>query len=180
MELSAGGQCAVGLINNDSKNTSMDVKEIARILGMKEDTTEAEITERLNAMNQGKDEAANSRIRELEEKLRQMEAEKAAREKRAITTLVDAAVKAGKITVDKKQHFVELGSKVGVDSLTETLSCMNPAVKPTDVIGHHASAPGQKKFSEMDEKELKELRDNDRTVYCELYRSEFGIEPEFN
>ncbi len=178
MELSAGGQCAVGLINNESKNKSMDLKEIAKILGLREDATEAEIKEKLNDLNQGrKDEAANSRIRELEEKLRQMEAEKAVQEKKAITTLVDAAVKAGKITVEKKQHFVELGVKVGVDSLTETLSCMNPAIRPTDVIGHHSTP--QKKFSEMDENELKELRDNDRTVYCELYRREFGIEPEF-
>jgi phage head maturation protease len=178
MELSAGGQCAVGLINN-SKNTSMDVKEIAKILGLKEDATEAEIKEKLNALNrEQKDEAANSRIGELEGKLRQLEAEKAAQEKKAITTLVDDAVKAGKITIDKKQHFVELGIKVGIDSLTETLSCMNPALRPTDVIGHHPT-PGQKKFSEMGEDELRALRDNDRTAYCELYRREFGIEPEF-
>lgn len=178
MELSAGGQCAVGLINNESKNESMDLKEIAKILGLKEDATEAAIKDKLIALNQErKDDAAKSRIRELEEKLRQLEAEKAAQEKKAITTLVDAAVREGKITADKKQHFVELGCKVGVDSLTETLSCMNPAIKPTDVIGHHSTT--QKKFSEMNENELKELRDNNRTVYCELYRREFGIEPEF-
>ena len=178
MELSAGGQCAVGLINNESKNESMDLKEIAKILGLKEDATEAAIKEKLIALNQErKDEAATSRIRELEEKLRQLEAEKAAQEKKAITTLVDAAVREGKITADKKQHFVELGCKVGADSLTETLSCMNPVIKPTDFIGHHSTP--QKKFSEMDENELKELRDNDRTVYCELYRREFGIDPEF-
>ena len=64
---------------------------------------------------------------------------------------------------------MELGKKVGSAELKATLDCMNPAVKPTDFIGKGASVPADKKFSEMSESDLKELREKDPAAYATLY-----------
>lgn len=182
MELNADGHCAVGLINNiNQKNEQMEVKKIALSLGLSENATEADVNakiEALRAAEVGKKEDA--REKELIDRIAVLEAEKKEVTKKAIENLVDGAVTEKKITADKKAHFVALGEKVGVEELKTTLSCMATAVKPTDLIGGKARSNGEKKYSELSDKELKELRENDRVRYCELYEQEFGFKPELD
>ena len=52
----------------------------------------------------------------------------------AINDAVAAAIAEHRITEAQKAHFVNLGEKVGIEELRNTLSCFQPVTKPTDVI----------------------------------------------
>jgi hypothetical protein len=78
------------------------------------------------------DTAKDAEIKQLKEKLNEIN-------KKAIIDLVDKAVADKKILTGKKNHFVELGEKVGIETLKETIESMNEAVKPTDFINRGKS-----------------------------------------
>jgi hypothetical protein len=98
---------------------------------------------------------------------------------KAIENTVDIAIKAKKITADKKEHFVKLGKTSGIDVLNSTLEMLTPAVKPTDVINNSGadSKATNKKFAEMNETERVDLRENDKEQYVKLFKAEYGFEP---
>lgn len=181
MELNADGGCAVGLINQPKKESEMELKKIALQLGLAETATEAEVEARIAELNAEKPEKTeqSAEVQELKDRIAALENEKQQAETARITELVDQAVADKRITADKKDRFVELGKKIGVAELKETLSCMNPAVKPTDFI-NGGSVPADKKFSEMSESELKQLRENDKAAYEALYEKEFGFKPDMD
>ena len=182
MELNADGGCAVGLINQPKKESEMELKKIAKQLGLAETATEAEVEARIAELSAEKPEKTEqpAEVQELKDRIAALETEKQQAETARITELVDQAVAEKRITADKKNHFVELGKKVGAEQLKETLVCMNPAVKPTDFISGGGSVPADKKFSEMSESELKQLRENDKTAYEALYEKEFGFKPDMD
>jgi hypothetical protein len=182
MELNADGGCAVGLINQPKKESEMELKKIALQLGLAESATEAEVEARIAELNAEKPEKTEqpAEVQELKDRIAALENEKQQAETARITELVDQAVADKRITADKKDRFVELGKKIGVTELKETLSCMNPAMKPTDFIGNGGSVTADKKFSEMSESELKQLRENDKTAYEALYEKEFGFKPDMD
>ena len=110
--------------------------------------------------------------------MRTLKADKEAEAERNITLAVEQAVADGKITADKKAHFVELGKKAGLESLRETLKLMGGAVRPTDVITHTPSTPeGYKKLSEVPVEQLATLRKEQPAEYRKLYKAEYGMEP---
>ena len=84
------------------------------------------------------DEAAvNARLAELKgskEESDKMRAENEQLKLAQITTAVDAAVAAKKIPADKKQHFIEMGKKLGIEDLNATLDAISPAVKLSETI----------------------------------------------
>lgn len=183
VELNADGGCAVGLINQPKKESEMELKKIAKQLGLAETATEAEVEARIAELNAEKPEKTEqpAEVQELKDRIAALENEKQEAVNTRITELVEQAVSEKRITADKKNHFVELGKKVGVMQLKETLACMNPAMKPTDFIaGGSGSAPTDKKFSEMSEDELKQLRENDKAAYEKLYEKEFGFKPDMD
>lgn len=183
MELNADGGCAVGLINQPKKESEMELKKIAKQLGLAETATEAEVEARIAELSAEKPEKTEqpAEVQELKDRIAALENEKQEAANARIAELVEQAVAEKRITADKKNHFVELGKKVGAEQLKETLACMNPAVKPTDFIsGGSGSAPTDKKFSEMGEDELKQLRENDKAAYARLYEKEFGFKPDMD
>ena len=182
MELNADGGCAVGLINQPKKESEMELKKIAKQLGLAETATEAEVEARIAELNAEKPEKTEqpAEVQELKDRIAALEKEKQEAADSRVAELVDQAVAEKRITADKKNHFVELGKKVGAEQLKETLACMNPAVKPTDFISGGGSVPTDKKFSEMSEEELKQLRENDKAAYEKLYEKEFGFKPDMN
>lgn len=180
MELTADGKCAVGIINNNKNDKNMNLKEIALKLGLSENATEAEVNAKIAELKEGKVDPGKSKEKELTDRIAVLEQEKKEAAKKAIENLVDSAISEKKITADKKAHFLSLGEKVGIDELKVTLSCMNQAVKPTDIIVGGKGTATEKKYSELSEKELSELRDKDRDAYCVLYEKEFGFKPELD
>ena len=163
--------CPVAFVpeKTETKNNKK-MEFIALALGLKADATEAEITAELTKL---KGQAA--RVAELETAI------KGVREAQ-VTAMVDAAV-GKKITADKRQHFIDLGNNSGVDVLRGTLDAISEIVKPTDVIVPAKTVDGkttEKKFEDLTEAELLDLRENNRTEYVRLYEAHYGLKPVIN
>ena len=151
--------------NNKTKDAKMN-KEILVQLGLPENATEQEIAAAIAKLQ--KDAAETVQLRK--------NAEQAAEQ--AINAAVENAIKLRKITADKKDHFVALGKKVGLESLNETLNLMQPAARPTEAIHQENPNAGEyTKLSEVPVDQLETLRKDNFAQYAKLYKAEYGIEP---
>ncbi len=128
--LGKDGECPLPKLNNNKqKPEEMDIKTLALQLGMPETATEEEVTAKLAELQAAKDE--NGR---LAEQLKTAEESNTALVLAGITAMVDTAISEKKINADMKEHFVELGKKVGAETLKTTLEAMAPQVKLSQVI----------------------------------------------
>ena len=147
--------------DNNNPNPKKMNKETLPLLGLAEDATEQQVHEAVRLMKERADKAESLELA-------------------SVTAAVEHAITEKRITADKKEHFVELGKKVGLASLNETLSLMRPAQKPTDVITQeNKPATGYaeyKKLSEVPEDELRTMRKDNPREYARLYKAEYGIE----
>lgn len=162
-------------IENENNQINLNMKLIALKLGLPESATEAEILNKISELN---DKAAQVALKETE--IQSLKDAQTATEKAAIEGAVNDAIVAKKLSADQKTHFVQLGEKTGIESLKVTLSALQPAVKPTDLLNQGAGgAPaGGKKFSELNSEELVALRSSDMPGYVKLFEGEFGFKPE--
>lgn len=151
-------ETAVETINNNAT-----MKTIALKLGLAESATPEQIV---------------AAIEGLQSENRTLKATQEAAATKSIELAVEQAVKSGKITADKKQHFVELGKKAGLESLSETLNLMGGAVRPNDVI-HQATPSGSewKTLRDVPVSQLEQLRKEQPAEYRKLYKAEYGVEP---
>lgn len=95
----------------------MELKALALQLGLPETADEAAVNAKLAALKSAGDEAENIRRENEQLKLGQ------------ITAAVDGAIAARKIPAEKRQHFLDLGQKVGINTLNDTIAAMSPATK---------------------------------------------------
>ena len=152
-------------IKQHSKTNQMTFEQIALKLSLPQTATESEIIAAIASLQQEAAETVNLR------------AEMAKQSNAAITAAVENAIKLRKITADKKDHFVELGKKAGLESLNETLELMHPASRPTDILNESAGSSEFKKLSDVPSDQLMKLRDENPALYKQLYKAEYGIEP---
>ena len=87
------------------------------------------------------------------------------------------------MAADKKDQFVELGKKVGIDELQNILAAMTPQVKLSQTLGHQGGAPTgtpatYSKLSEVPADKILELREKNTAEYKRLYKAEYGIDCE--
>lgn len=142
-------------------------KEILLLLGLPEAATEND---------------ALGAIRLLKEKAEKVETLTLS----SITAVVDAAVTDRRITADQKDHFIGLGKKAGIESLSATLALMKPTQKPTTAINPSADVPAPDqpttfaKLSEVPADQIKELKLSNLKEYIRLYKAEYGCEPKLN
>ena len=181
LKLSEGEDCAVlpllknpivKLNNNNEMN--QELMSIALMLGMPAESTLADVQKQVNALLEHKKTTEDLRndIKTLEDRLEGIQLS-------GITAMVDEAVKAGKFTADKKNHFVELGKKVGAESLKLTLDSMSPSMKPSSLIDKTPAPSSEKQYkswSEVPEEDLKLLRKENPELYKKLYKAEFGCD----
>lgn len=121
--LGEGGECPLPQLNHKpNNNPQMDIKTLALQLGLPETADEAAVNARLNELKGSKEESDRMRAENEQLKLAQ------------ITTAVDAAIKAKKIPADKKQHFIDMGKKLGIEDLNATLDAISPAHKLSETI----------------------------------------------
>ena len=149
-------------------NNNATMKSIALKLGLAESATAEQIV---------------AAIEQLQNDNRTLKAAQETAAEKSITLAVDQAVSVGKITADKKQHFVELGKKVGLESLTETLNLMSGPMRPTDVLHQTTPAGGNgewKTLRDVPVSQLEQLRKDQPAEYRKLYKAEYGVEPEMN
>lgn len=152
--------------NNPKTDAQMDLKQIALQLGLPENATEQEIASAITKLQN--DAAETVQLRKNAEQATEQ----------AINTAIDNAIKLRKITADKKDHFVALGKKVGLESLNETLQLMQPAARPTEAIHQENLNAGEyTKLSEVPVDQLETLRKDNFAQYAKLYKAEYGIEP---
>lgn len=121
--LGEGGECPLLRLNHKpNNNPQMDIKTLALQLGLPETADEAAVNAKLNELKGSKEESDRMRAENEQLKLAQ------------ITTAVDAAIKAKKIPADKKQHFIDMGKKLGIEDLNATLDAISPAHKLSETI----------------------------------------------
>lgn len=169
INLGKDGECLLPLLNNKpQKSKDMDQKIIALQLGLPETADETAISTKIAELKASKDN---------EEKLRK---ENETLQLGRITSVVEKAIAEKRIGADKKQQFVELGKKVGVEDLEKTFEAMSPQVKLSAVIGHQggastATTATYKKLSEVPSDKLEEMREKQPEEYKRLYKAEYGM-----
>lgn len=172
LELSEGGESHLPKLSNSSSNQNqptMDVKALALSLGLPETATQEEIQAKIMELSE-----ANKELDQVKKQNEQMALA-------AITTAVETAISERRLSADRKEQFITLGQKIGLEDLKSTLSAMSPAVKITNFIQGGAAAPGAdgnyQKLSEVPESEIANLKENDKETYIRLFRAEYGFTP---
>lgn len=168
INLAQGGRITLKPLKNSINQNSetMDLKQIALAAGLSESATEKEVLDRVGQLKAESDEAATLR------------AEVENQRSEALTALVDSAIGEGRFAADKRNHFLDLGKKVGLKALQETIELMKPAQRPSTVINPaNPGAGGYKKLSDVPAGKLEELRSNQPDEYKRLYAAEYGIQP---
>lgn len=172
--LGKDGECPLPLLNNNNQNQKqMDQKQIALQLGLPETADDAAITAAIDGLK-----AAKTQNDDLKKEKETLELER-------ITGAVDAAIKEKRLSADKKDKFVELGKKVGIEELQDILATMTPQTKLSAIIGHQGGAPTGSpatyaKLSEVPADKILELREKNVAEYKRLYKAEYGIECEID
>ena len=171
IELEKDGNCLLPLLSNNPINqTTMDLKKLALQLGLPETADEATVLAKIAELQKKAGESITLKAENDELKLA------------SITTLVDAAVNEKKITVENKEHFVNLGKTIGAEELKKTLAAMSPNVKLSGVLSHQGGGSSQQgtytKLSEVPETELLRMRQEDKETYKRLFKAEYGYECE--
>ena len=117
--LSEGGDCPLPRLNHKPTNNQpqMDIKTLALTLGLPETADEAAVNAKLAELKTANDDVENIRRENEQLKLSQ------------VTAAVDAAIAAKKIPAEKKQHFLDLGKSVGIETLNATLDAITLAPK---------------------------------------------------
>lgn len=173
IELGKDGGAVLPLLhnsNNNQKTKTMDQEKLALELGLPKDADEATINATLAKLKA--DGAEAETLRQERDTLR------AAR----IETLVNAAIAEKKIGEDKKQHFLDLGKKIGAEELKQTFDAMSPQVRLSTIVGSHGGTSGGsaefKKLSDVPTDQLAELKEKNPALYKKLYKEEYGFECE--
>lgn len=123
------GECPLPPLNhNIITQPQMELKTLALQLGLPETADEATINSKLAELKASQNDV---------EKMRQ---ENDALKLAQITGAVDSAIAAGKIPADKKQHFLNLGKKIGIETLNETIAVMAPAARLSAILQPEAPA----------------------------------------
>ena len=172
IELGKDGNCLLPLLSNNPINqTTMDLKKLALQLGLPETADEATVLAKIAELQ--KEAGANVTLKAENDKLKLA----------GITTLVDKAITEKKITVENKEHFLNLGKTIGAEELEKTLAAMSPNVKLSGIINQGGGAAAQAaggytKLSEVPEAELLTMRQENKAEYKRLFKAEYGYECE--
>lgn len=181
LKLGTDMECGLPVLKNNSvepnkSDTTMEVRTLLLALGLEETAGEAEVTAKITELK-GKD----AETVQLAAQVKTLQEENDALKLSGITQLVEEAIKEKKVGTEKKDHFIELGKKVGSEELKALFAEMQPAVKLSAVIGHQGSASEGnqtevKKLSDLSPEQRVELKASDIKKYRTLYKEEYGVE----
>ena len=168
----------LALANNNSflpnnkleKMEKPEMQAIALMLGLKSECSLDEMQKEVKALLLAKEECET-----LRKDVAALNKEIAGMKRAGVEAMVDEAVAHGKIDADKRAHFVELGEKLGTESLKLTLDAMRAPVKPSAVLGRETRRDA-KKWCDASSEELMLMREENPEEYKRLYREEFGVE----
>lgn len=169
--------------NNQQKSKEMKLNEIALLLGLPETADETKVKEAISSMMELRSalEASTKEVETLSAQIATLKEEKEAMELAGITGAVDKAIAERRIEASKKEQFVELGKKVGVEELENVFAAMTVKEKASAVLrGGRAVTEGNsewKTLRDVPADKIAELRANDREEYARLYKATYDMEP---
>ena len=171
--------------NNPLKKEEMELKQLALSLGLKETATEQEVNAKISALQlaSGKVASLEAQVQNLQQQHEQEQKAQEQLQLAAITLAVDNAIQEKRIAATVKDHFVELGKKVGIDSLKLTLAAIPVQQKLSGSFGRNEHGAFEQKneyvkLSQVPGDKMDDLRDNHRDEYIKLFKAEYGFEPE--
>ena len=171
--LGKDGETPLPLLNKTTpkKTGEMDQRKLALTLGLPETADEASIN------------AAIDELKTAKKQNEDLKKEKETLELGRITGAVDTAIKEKRLSADKKDKFVELGKKVGIEELQDILATMTPQTKLSATIGHQGGTPTGSpvtyaKLSDVPADKILELREKNVSEYKRLFKAEYGFECE--
>lgn len=147
----------------------MDTKTLALLLGLPETADEAAVTAKVRDLQN-----AATRLAEVQAQLATLTLSR-------VESMVARAIAEKRLTPDKRDHFVDLGKKVGAEELEQVLAAMQPQVKLSAMIQSHEGAPAPAaytKLSEVPADLLLSMRTDKPDEYRRLYRAEYGFDCE--
>ena len=168
--------------------SKMEMSEMALLLGLDAGASEEAVRSRLTELQSVRAELQSVRA-ELEKTSSELTALKSAQasaELSRVERLVDRAVREMRITVEKKPRYVELGKQIGSAALEEVLNDLPAVGKVSETLsrvgdgGDVVAALRWSKLSDVPSSELLALRKSAPRKYAELYKSEYGVEPELS
>lgn len=169
--------------NNQQKLKEMKLNEIALLLGLPETADETKVKETISSMMELRSalEASTKEVETLSAQIATLKEEKEAMELAGITGAVDKAIAERRIEASKKEQFIELGKKVGVEELENVFAAMTVKEKASAVLrGGRAVTEGNsewKTLRDVPADKIAELRANDREEYARLYKATYDMEP---
>lgn len=171
---SAGVKLALAMnknLINNSKMNEHELKAIALMLGLPSAASTVDVQREVKRLLAESEECAKlrARVSELNGEIKSLRSA-------GITSMVDEAIAEGKMTADNREHFIELGEKVGAESLKLTLGAMRGGAKPSMLLNKRTDTSGEKKWVDLSDEELRLLRDENPEKYKKLYKEEFGVE----
>lgn len=160
-------------INNKPKNqqSQMELKTIALKLGLPETADESAVLAKI------------AELKAAETENGQLKKDKAGLELAQVTSAVEHAISENRITEDKKEHFINLGKTIGIDSLKATLDAMSPRARLSKTVNPSSGATPASgetktysKLSEVPAMELSKMREEKPDEYRRLYKAEYGMD----
>ena len=182
LELGMGAESPLPKLENFNHKieNEMDIKTLALALGLEATATEVQVTDSIKGLVKFKKENA-TKIESLQNELNELRKEKETLTLGRITKIVEDAISEKKINAGKKDHYIELGKKIGDAELQEIFSAMSGAQKLTEQLKLSNDNEGNsqyKKLSDVPVDKLLQLKKEDHKTYAALYKAEYGMDLE--
>lgn len=163
-------------INNQKKENEMKLQEIALLLGLPETADEAAVKAEVKTLMK-----TAKAVADLQAEVKALTEEKEAMVLANITASVDKAIAEKRLESGKKEQFVALGKKVGIEDLEGILSAITPKAKLSAVLnGGRAKetvpADGEwKTLHDVPADKMMELRNEHPEEYQRLYKATYNL-----
>lgn len=183
LELGMGAESPLPKLENFNHKIEkeMEIKTLALALGLEATATEEQVTDSIKGLVKFKKENA-TKIESLQNELKELKEEKETLTLGRITKIVEDAISEKKINAGKKDHYIELGKKIGDTELQEIFSAMTGAQKLTAQLQLSNDDEGKnspyKKLSDVPAEKLLQLKKDDYKTYAALYKAEYGMDLE--
>lgn len=162
--------------NNQQNQNEMKLQEIALLLGLPETADEAAVKAEVEKLMK-----TAKAVADLQAEVKALTEEKEAMVLANITASVDKAIAEKRLEAGKKEQFVELGKKVGIEELEGVLSAMPPKAKLSAILNggrakETAPTDGEwKTLHDVPAEKMMELRNEHPEEYQRLYKATYQL-----